>query len=233
MRQHGLAARYDHGPGEHDEPGKGCRCDRCRAAKFKKQKLRRVAQHNGTHRPMADAEPVRQHVRMLHERYGMDYPSIARAAGVLERLLDGLLYGEPCAGRPPTRTIRPENADALLALTPDSVGADIVRGIGTQRRLRGLSAAGWPLVHIAPRVESHRDHLNWIALAPADVRVSSRIADRVTAVTRDLFPLDPVAHGIEKRVVSWLRGEARRRGWVPLLAWDDIDDPAAKPVGVA
>lgn len=64
--KHGTSTRYLHGPNQDGQP-KGCRCDACRTANTRQTNRRRMAIETGRHRPMVDAQPVRDHVLALKE----------------------------------------------------------------------------------------------------------------------------------------------------------------------
>ena len=53
-REHGLT-RYKHGPDQHDQPGKGCRCTQCReaSAAYERHRTRKMAYGQWNHLPHA------------------------------------------------------------------------------------------------------------------------------------------------------------------------------------
>jgi DNA-binding CsgD family transcriptional regulator len=96
-----------------------------------------------------------------------------------------------------------------------------VPAIGTARRLQGLTAEG----HSAPTlarllgiginpVKQWRAHLT--------PRVTRHTHHMVVALVRRLDGV-PGSSGVA-------RSHAEQQGWVPVAAWDDIDDPDAQPV---
>lgn len=95
-----------------------------------------------------------------------------------------------------------------------------VPALGAARRLQALSALGYEAVHIAPLLNVHPDVVRrW------------RSHDRPTITRRrhnDITALADRLDGIpgpSRRA----RTIAHRKQWVPLAAWDDIDNPADKP----
>lgn len=98
-----------------------------------------------------------------------------------------------------------------------------VPAIGTVRRLQGLAADGWFDAEIAAAVGVTPGHISRLRRATTTVRRST--ATRVRSACKQLarMPSPP----------GWRRDSRRafaaHRGWAPLAAWDDIDDPAATP----
>lgn len=91
---------------------------------------------------------------------------------------------------------------------------------GTVRRLRALVALGWPAAMLSERLgHSH----GWVSrLCVTDqAYVYSRTAVAVDGVYRQLC----MTPGPSQQV----RRAAERKGWVPPLAWNDIDDAAEVP----
>lgn len=99
-----------------------------------------------------------------------------------------------------------------------------VDGTGSARRLQALAALGYGLLDLA-------DHLGWRKSRVQNVqtlkasRVCLSTVERVTRVYDELA----MTPGPSTRA----RDLARRKGWVPPLAWDDdtIDDPNARSAG--
>lgn len=103
---------------------------------------------------------------------------------------------------------------------------------GVRRRLQALVALGWSLSDLA-RFEGVHVGTVWIWVRAE--RLGPSIVRRVEALYDLLSMTLPVEDSHETRqVASRARGMARRRGWVPPLAWDDIDtdDAPAAPVAV-
>lgn len=228
-RLHGTVVRYRLGPDQDDRPGKGCRCRRCRDVATKSVKVYRLAVQTGRYRSMVDAQPVREHVVGLRAA-GLPSTTIAILAGIDVSILHRLLYGQPAKGDAPSKRMRPENADALLAVRADHIAADgYVLAVGSQRRLQALAWAGWPNSYIGPRVALHRDYMSRLMCGKAGLRVTAETARRIRAVFAELWNADPVAAGVAPGKSSQVRTVSARKGWVSALAWDDIDDPAAVP----
>lgn len=96
----------------------------------------------------------------------------------------------------------------------------LVDATGSRRRLQALAVLGWPSAALAPRLGLHTKSI-------CDIRSNGRKVHRTTAARirqlyRDLVDVQGPSQPAAAR--------ARARGWVSPLAWDDIDDPQARPV---
>lgn len=148
-REHGSHVRYVQGPNEYDARGIGCRCDLCRAANsaYEKARAQRVEPS------YVPAGPARAHLVWLSEQ-GIGIKSIAKVAGVSHGALSKLVHGDYGRRTPPSRRIRPQTAERILALTPSRFA-----GTGTREPagpilalVDRLIAAGVPKVRIAERL---------------------------------------------------------------------------------
>ncbi|MBG0828513.1 hypothetical protein HS041_12115 [Planomonospora sp. ID67723] len=224
-RPHGHHLRYTHGPDENDQPGKGCRCGKCRAASTKNRARQRVAVIIGTHRPDEDARAAREHVTMLRDR-GMDVPSIARAAGVGVNTVKELLYGG-------TKTVRPKTHAALLAVQAGDLNRPgLTSSLGTCRRVRALSAMGYPERVITRESRVSRKRVQALMSDCPPARVTAGTARKISEAYRRLTKSNPTAYGVDPDVAQRLRGLAAAKGWLSPAAWQDIDDPQETPTGV-
>lgn len=96
----------------------------------------------------------------------------------------------------------------------------IVEALGTRRRVQALSCIGWSQAYVARAAGFRPEHM------PKMIRNDTIRADtaaRIALVYDQLhMTLAPPGHS-----ATYARNFADRRGWVPPLAWDDIDtDPA-------
>lgn len=110
-----------------------------------------------------------------------------------------------------------------------------VPAIGTIRRLRALYALGWTCVQLGDRLGVSKARVAAILNARSE-KVLPETAANVAQLYRELSmvtPLDPPAlkRG-DSPIHERTRRYAKRRGWAPPMAWDDIDDPNAEPQGV-
>lgn len=220
---HGQRATYLH---------HGCRCPLCRHAQaaYVASRTRLIAY--GRWQANVDAEPARQHVRALAAA-GITERQIATRAGITHPVIRNLIHG--AAGRTPSKKLRRENADRILAIplptTIDPTGTRRVDATGTRRRLQALTAAGWPLSNLARRCGILRRHLFDIlhghvhAVTPRTEATIRRLYDRTwnqqPTPDQRVRPVD----------ADTARAIAARHRWAPALAWDDdhIDDPQAVP----
>lgn len=108
--------------------------------------------------------------------------------------------------------------DAILGRPPRTQDAT-----GTNRRMQALVALGYSYRDLSEHLGVGHDQARKLALPMAYVRSST--ADRVKAVFEKLC-MTPAADSWR---ASYARTVARKSGWVPPLAWTDIDDPNEQP----
>lgn len=94
--------------------------------------------------------------------------------------------------------------------------------VGTQRRLRALAALGWSWQSLADEAGMEKRTLERLATA-ARPTVQPKTHDRIAALYERLS----MTFGPNPRA----RNYARRQGWAPPMAWDDVnlDNPAGTP----
>lgn len=195
----------------------GCRCRVCVAAVSEYNRRRQMAVTAGTWR--VDAGLVREHLAVLSAR-GMGYKRCALVAGVSRSTVRRILYG--AGGRPAPATTRHDIATKLLALDVDLGGAALVDALGTVRRIQALTAIGWTLTDTGRALGWTSSNLG---LLLRQDKVLRRTADAVAG----LYERRSGTTGPSGRA----RRMAAARGWVPPLAWTNIDDPREKPRGVS
>lgn len=99
-----------------------------------------------------------------------------------------------------------------------------VDATGTRRRIQALMCLGWSQSELARRTGIHQEvfseHLH------RDL-VTTKSRDRVAELYESLSHLLPPTETRGQRIsVNRTRALARRNGWAPPLAWDDIDADA-------
>jgi hypothetical protein len=216
MRAHGTNARY-----HLDE----CRCDPCRRAARRYEQNRRRQVAYGRWQPYVDAERARQHCLGVIAA-GMGPVTIARVSGVPHGAISKLLYGDYTRGMAPSRRIRPETEERLLAVhaTLDNLApAALVDATGTRRRVQALACLGWSASEVARR----------IGVAPTNFHRTlrkQRVHARTARAVRDLYDQLCMTPSPTPTAASTAQ-RARANGWIPPLGWDegDIDDPTARP----
>ena len=203
----------------------GCRACMDGNARRRRDRYRLLAygRYQDAHQPI---EPIRQHLQALVDT-GMIPERIAISAGVGGATVRRLLNSETA------RFVTGATARKLLAVPPDSstlAAQGRVNGRGTRRRLQALAAIGWNHHEIARRLGYPRWKVNK-ALEGAYVDI--RVHDDIAALYDELWDQQPPTHTRAQRVGrSYALTVARRHGWLPPLAWDDIDtDPAPPTAG--
>ena len=111
-------------------------------------------------------------------------------------------------------------------------GPMLIDSTGTVRRLRALYAIGWTSSDIAPMLGCTPARVGHL-ISGKRVTVHRHTASRVDSVYRQLcmtVPQDPdVLAPRMTRTRARQRRQSAAKGWVPPLAWDDIDDPDETP----
>ena len=100
---------------------------------------------------------------------------------------------------------------------------------GTRRRIQAMMFIGLPLAHLAGQLGMSTEGLR--QKMSQYQKVTPATAAKVAALSREMHcrPL-PERTPRERRSADRTRAYARRMGWVPLAAWDEIDNPDACPV---
>lgn len=171
-REHGTKACYVFGPHGNDTKG-GCRCDPCRDAQrvYNRELRQRIVP------AYVGATRARDHIAALAAA-GVGLKQVARASGVSHGALSKLVYG-PGAGRPPSKRIRPETEQAILAVQPNAAAAGArVPAARTWELIDEMVAAGVPKVRIAELIGNRR------ALQLSRATVTADNAQAVAAVHR-------------------------------------------------
>lgn len=205
----------------------GGRCYVCAAAASAYNINRERAIAYGTWQPFVDAEPVRAHIRSL-QSCDVGLRTIAEAAGVDRKRLQAILNGRTERGTQPQTRVRPQLAQAILAVEPtlDLLPAKtVIDGSGSRRRLQALVAVGWSQSKVAAR-------LGW---TPANIGaliggrpVTAATARKVRALYAELWDQAPPEDGHRDKIAAnRARNYASARKWPPPAAWDDdlIDIP--------
>jgi hypothetical protein len=205
----------------------GCRCAPCRVATMKARSRRRKDVAFGRYDAVSrfvPAGPARAHVlELLKQR--MTLNQIGHLAGITPHVV-GVLVG---TDNPPRKIIR-TNADKLLAVTPKLhtlPDTGFVPATGTTRRIQALMVMGWSMTQQAALAGSHRGC--FVRFLTVD-RVTAATHRKTKAIYDELWDLapDPQTTG-EKSSVARTKAYAARRGWLPPMAWDDMDTDITPP----
>lgn len=215
-----------------------CRCEECVEHRHATDLRRKKDQAYGRYDTgLVDAGPVREHVLKLGE-FGIGYKRVAHLAGFKSPTpVRTIIWGRQDPGQrfgEMQKRVKRETAEKILAIQPDV--ANLAPGqkypaVGARRRLQALVLSGWSMSKLANRLCINP--ANFSTLMRRDMMLVS------TWVTiRDLFEElwdrePPHAEWRDKIAFSRAKGYAARRGWLPALAWDDIDtDPEPPAVDV-
>ncbi|WP_375502668.1 helix-turn-helix domain containing protein [uncultured Jatrophihabitans sp.] len=206
-----------------------CRCRRCTRANTAESRTSHRERTYGRWEPYVDAGPARERILALREA-GFGLRRIAKLANVSTTTLRAIIDTSP-DGRMPRDKIRPETAEAILAVSTERAsraGYATVDPIGTRRRLQALIAIGWSLPQLAAHLDRTPAHL---ARTLGGIRVTIRTAEQVRALYDCLWDLRPPQDNSAARAAAGAaRALAVQNGWLPPLAWDDIDnDPDPDP----
>lgn len=125
------------------------------------------------------------------------------------------------------RPVAAQRADQRKRYYLQRTNTFMVPSLGTVRRVQALAALGWSISEVSRRAGYTRSHLN-LMVQRASIRRAT--ADHIAAVYEELSMSLPPEETREQKVsASRVRRLARERGWLPPLAWIDIDDPDEHP----
>jgi len=214
-RLHGTTARYASGPDEHDMPGQGCRCRKCMDAHNTARNRRVRLRASGRWEPFVDAGPVREHARAL-QAFGIGWRRLSELSGVSPGSVQRLLFAK--RGKPPSRQVRPETRDRILAVRPVLENLDdtvLVDPAEYREQLHALIAAGWSPRLLAERIGMDRGAFyraigsqRWIAASTA------KAVKKAYRELRGQQP--PQGTPAEQKAVQAARSLAGQRGWTPV-----------------
>lgn len=211
-----------------------CGCGDCRAAhRARYHRRTKLKAYGRWDTGLVDVAPVRDHLHHLMVS-GLGYKRIAALSGVSITAIRVVLYGRQQAGDrhgQQQRHIGRDTADRLLAVHVDittlAAGAR-VSARGTRRRLQALVALGWTQSALAARLGLRPS--NMPPLLNEREQVTVRFHRRVVDLFDELWnQLPPRETRTEQISYKRARAAASRRGWLPPLAWDDIDNDPTPP----
>lgn len=198
------------GCGPHDRWRKGC--PGCQRQDNAYTRRRRAAIAAGTWQGRVPIEQVRGHIATLRAS-GMTLAAIARASGVPVTTL-----------KAPRQRKYMQGPTAALVLRVHPTGecypAGTVAATGTVRRIQALAWLGWGLTEQGRRIDMAVEQV-WQLAHGRRTYVTVAVEQKF----QGLFERLSATQGPSERV----RRGAVRSGWLPPLAWDDIDDPLAIP----
>ncbi|MCU1613645.1 MAG: hypothetical protein JWO98_1185 [Frankiales bacterium] len=214
--RHGTRAAYvkDH-----------CRCPDCTAANTAASRTATRERIYGRWHPYVDAGPVRDHIAALRAA-GIGVERIAQLAALsVSHIRQLAQHGRD--GLPTTQRVRPNPATRVLGIDVGDLSRaphSRIDATGTRRRLQALIAIGWPTELLADQLGRRPNSLQRSMLGAS---VTSRTARDVASLYERLWNATPPRATGEQRATSdAARAHSAARGWLPPLAWDDIDtDP--------
>ena len=216
-----------------------CRCRPCTDEQAARARARTRAKLYGRWiDPYVNAEPVREHVQML-QASGMGWKRIAEVTGVGNTAISQLIYGrkgsnsDPRKGEPLKRVLAVK-AEKILAVQPQlenlKPGA-LVDPTGYRRRVQALVANGWSLSKLADRLGMQVGNF-CVSITRGRVTVGHHMG--MVRIYDELWNVSPPNESWhEKSAVTRSKNMARARGWLPPLAWDDIDSDVEPPTADA
>ncbi|WP_424462964.1 hypothetical protein [Pseudoclavibacter helvolus] len=121
-----------------------------------------------------------------------------------------------------------ETEAAVLGVRLNLFATKRIPAAGTKRRVEGLALLGWSKQAIADEAGVSRESLV-AACTGRNQFVRPWLAHSVAKATGRLLTRTPTE---TRRVVSRSISDAKAKGYVPLMAWESLDDPTEKPKGV-
>jgi hypothetical protein len=206
-----------------------CQCRPCTDANTAEWRAAVREKTYGAPRPYVDAAEAREHIRTLR-RNGVGVEQIAKKVHTSATHIREIDHSTHRSNkRPPITQIRAELARRILAVRADDRSPHSqVDATGPRRRLQALVAIGWPLAELAPLLGRSTTKLR--DLLTAD-HVQLRTAQRVRDLHDKLWDAPPPRDSeAQRRASDEARRLAAEQGWLPTLAWDNIDtDPEPDP----
>jgi hypothetical protein len=205
-----------------------CRCTDCTAANSAASRTATRDRVYGRWHPYIDAGPVREHIAALRAA-GIGVERIAHLAGISVRHIREL--AQQCHGDSPgTRRVRPDTATRVLAIgIHDASRAPHSRvdATGTRRRLQALQAVGWTAELLAAQLGRRPGSLHRSMTCES---VTARTAHDVATLYERLWNTRPPrATEGQRAAADAAQAHAAEQGWLPPLAWDDIDTDPTPP----
>lgn len=141
-----------------------------------------------------------------------DDPRHGTTAGHLQHRLDGEQACAPCVA-----------AKTRYEKSRHVYGDRMVPAIGTRRRIQALKAMGHSGADIAARIGVTYQAIYKLEKGTSE-KIFARSAERIAAVYEEMSMTLPTTYHRTR-----IRNLSARLGYVPPLAWDDIDDPNEQP----
>lgn len=183
--------------------------------RHKSYQVRRI--RNGG-KPLSIPVGMAQSVISDLRKAGLGLARISELSGVDRRGLQRILRGDNKRG------VYASTYQRLLAVVPEPAPGSRVSAVGTHRRLQALQWAGWSM-----RALDRERGVSQTALILGSGTVTVAIRDEIEELTDRLLGRRPPG---TPNSIARVKANARRKGFVPFFAWNNIDNPAEKPKGV-
>lgn len=210
----------------------GCRCIACTAANTAASRAANRERAYGRWQPLTDAGPVHDHLVALRAA-GIGVERIAELTGMSVSNIRTLAASER-GHSPATRRIRLSTAARILGVNiADDHRAPHSRvdATGTRRRLQALAAIGWPLELLADELARRPSSLR---RSMTSLSITARTARDVAALYERLaYTPPPRDTRMQCAAVDATRAHAAAHGWLPPMAWDNINIAASPPPNTA
>lgn len=207
-----------------------CSCAPCCAANTKRcYERKKLIAYGRYDSGMASTAPVKLHVGILLKR-GMTVTAIAAAAGVSTDTIRAIWFGSkrkdgPGRGAPPARIHR-TTAERITGVQPDlsTLPPDVkVSSRGMRRRIQALGVLGWAQTRLARRLGITQSRMARILTTDGEIPVELHMA--AASLFEELWNVRPPHETrYDRAVYTGALDYARRLGWLPAMAWDDIDN---------
>ena len=206
-----------------------CRCAPCTAANAAAWAATNRARTFGQWEPFLDVAPARDHIGQLRAA-GIGVDQIAKLAGTSTSHIRELAEpGQP--DKPSVRKVRPDTARRILSIAVTAANRaprSHLDGRGTRRRVQALLATGWTHKLLAAQLGRTATNLKRSLVGE---QVTAQTAAQISELYDRLWNSRPPHATAQDRVqIDATRTWARTQGWLPPLAWEDIDtDPDPDP----
>jgi AraC-like DNA-binding protein len=210
-----------------------CRCPDCTAANTAASRTATRERIYRRWHPYVDADPVRERITALRAA-GIGVERIAKLAGLSVSHIRQLAQHDR-GDSPTTQRVRPSTAKRVLGIhidDPRRAAGSRVDATGTRRRLQALIATGWTAELLAAELGRRPNTLH---RSMTSASVTARTAHEVASLYERLCNATPPrATSEQAAAANAARAHAAAQGWLPPLAWDDIDTdttPSAPTAG--
>lgn len=171
-----------------------------------------------------DAAPIRAHVQKLND-YGIGVRQVAKLANVSYITVQTLMTGHSQARHRLTKKITTGAAIRLLKVEAKHENLAPGRQIpvkGARRRIQALCAQGYSLRWQCEKLGYGYGNLQ--ALVTRTKYCERATFDKIDALFNEYAYKKNVGHDRRSRqAVTRTINDAKKRGWLPAAAWDDID----------